>query len=120
VSLLTDIVRCAIRFETPADLLRFVQEWLFVYGEPKKLNPQKSMISRWLEELQEFKRVVTKSPHPISQAPNEHKDLDCERDNFDKKLFQILRIRNRLDPDLEEVPGGYRDFAIKINIGFYR
>jgi hypothetical protein len=25
-----------------------------------------------------------------------------------------------LDPNLEEVPGGYRDFAIKINIGFYR
>jgi hypothetical protein len=112
VALLTDIVRCAVQFETPADLLRFVKEWLFLYGEPQTRDPPKSMISRWLEEFQEFMLVVTNSPIPERPSPNKQKKK-C-------KIFEILRIRNRLDPELEEVPGGYRDFAIKINIGFYR
>ena len=112
VTLLTDIVRCAVQFETPADLLRFVKEWLFLYGEPQTRDPPKSMISRWVEELQEFMRVVTNSP-----SPNKQSNLQNEHSG---KIFEILRIRNRLDPELEEVPGGYRDFAIKLNIGFYR
>ena len=99
-----------MQFETPADLLRFVKEWLFLYGEPETRDPPKSMISRWLEELQEFMLVVKNSPIPERPSPNKQSG----------KIFEILRIRNRLDPDLEEVPGGYRDFAIKINIGFYR
>jgi hypothetical protein len=110
VTLLTDIVRCAVQFKTPADLLRFVKEWLFHYGELQTRDPPKSMISRWVEELQEFMLVVTNSPIPECPSPNKHSG----------KIFEILRIRNRFDPELEEVPGGYRDFAIKINIGFYR
>jgi hypothetical protein len=110
VTLLTDIVRCAVQFQTPADLFRFVKEWLFLYGEPQTRDPPKSMISRWVEELQEFMLVVTNSPIPECPSPNKQSG----------KIFEILRIRNRLDPQLEEVPGGYRDFAIKINIGFYR
>ena len=117
VTLLTDIVRCAVQFKTPADLLRFVKEWLFLYGEPQTRDPPKSMISRWVEELQEFMRVVTNSPIPEIQSPKEQSNLQNERSG---KIFEILRIRNRLDPELEEVPGGYRDFAIKINIGFCR
>ena len=117
VTLLTDIVRCAVQFETPADLLRFVKEWLFLYGEPQTRDPPKSMISRWLEELQEFMLVVTNSAIPECLSPNKQRDLQSEHSG---KIFEILRIRNRLDPELEEVPGGYRDFAIKINIGFYR
>ena len=101
-----------MQFETPADLLRFVQEWLFLYGEPQTRDPPKSMISRWSEELKEFMLVVTNSSIPECQI-----DLKSEHSG---KIFEILRIRNRLDPELEEVPGGYRDFAIKINIGFYR
>jgi hypothetical protein len=117
VTLLTDIVRCAVQFVTPADLLRFVKEWLFLYGEPQTRDPPKSMISRWLEELQEFMLVVTNSSIPKSQSPNKQDDLQSEHSG---KIFEILRIRNRLDPELEAVPGGYRDFAIKMNIGFYR
>ena len=117
VTLLTDIVRCAVQFKTPADLLRFVKEWLFLYGEPQTRDPPKSMLSRWLEELQEFMLVVTNSYIPECQSPNKQSDLQSEHSG---KIFEILRIRNRLDPELEEVPGGYRDFAIKINIGFYR
>jgi hypothetical protein len=112
VTLLTDIVRCAVQFETPADLLRFVKEWLFLYGKPQTRDPPKSMISRWLEEFQEFILVFTNSPIPDKQT-----DLQNEHNG---KIFEILRIRNRLDPELENVPGGYRDFSIKINIGFYR
>jgi hypothetical protein len=129
VTLLTDIVRCAVQFETPADLLRFVKEWIFHYGEPQKRDPVKNMISRWVEELQEFILVVTNSPVVINapevtnstipecQSPKKQSDVQSDHSG---KIFEILRIRNRLDPELEEVPGGYRDFAIKINIGFYR
>jgi hypothetical protein len=117
VTHLTDIVRCAVKFEAPADLLRFVEEWLFVDGKPQTRDPPPSMISRWVEELQEFKLVVTNSSLPKSQSPNKQDGLlseNCE------KIFEILRIRNRLDLELEEVPGGYRDFSLKLNIGFYR
>jgi len=117
VTLLTDIVRCAVQFETPADLLRFVKEWLFLYGEPQTRDPPKSMISRWVKELKEFMLVVTSSPIPECPSPNKQSGLQSEHSG---KIFEILRIRNRLDPGLEEVPGGYRDFAIKINIGFCR
>ncbi len=118
-----------MQFETPADLLRFVKEWIFHHGEPQKRDPVKNMISRWVDELQEFIRVVTNSPVVINapgvtnstipecQSPKKQRDFHSGHGG---KIFQILRIRNRLDPNLEEVPGGYRDFAIKINIGFYR
>ena len=117
MTLLTDIVRCAVQFETPADLLRFVKEWLFLYGEPQTRDPPKSMLSRLVEELQEFMLVITNSSIPDRQSPNKQNDLQSEHSG---KIFEILRIRNRLDPELVEVPGGYRDFAIKIKIGFYR
>jgi NTP pyrophosphatase (non-canonical NTP hydrolase) len=117
VTLLTDIVRCAVQFETPADLLRFVKEWVFLYGEPQTRDPPRSMVSRLVEELKEFMHVVTNSSIPECHSPNNQSDLPSE---LSGKIFEILRIRNRLDPELEEVPGGYRDFAIKINIGFHR
>ena len=117
MTLLTDIVRCAVQFETPADLLRFVKEWVFLYGEPQTRDPPKSMLSRWVEELQEFMLVVTNSSIPDHQSPNKQSDLQSEHSG---KIFAIFRIRNRLDPELEAVPGGYRDFAMKMNIGFYR
>ena len=69
VTLLTDIVRCAVQFETPADLLRFVKEWIFLYGEPQTRDPPKSMLSRWGEELQEFMLVVTNSSILIINLP---------------------------------------------------
>jgi hypothetical protein len=75
------------------------------------------MLSRLVEELQEFMLVITNSSIPDCQSPNKQNDLQSEHSG---KIFEILRIRNRLDPELVEVPGGYRDFAIKINIGFYR
>ncbi len=110
-----------MQFETPADLLDFVTKWLFAYGEPKSRELTKSMISRWLEQFRDFKQVIQEHYFPSNLNTSENQPISNEGMCADKnKLFEILRIRNRLDPELEEVPGGYRDFAIKINIGFYR
>ena len=70
--------------------------------------------------------------HPdTSDTPHQHVDRPCESANAnlsqsssseddDFKLFEIHRIKNRLDPELIEVPGGYRDIAFKLKIGFVR
>jgi hypothetical protein len=70
--------------------------------------------------------------HPdTSDNPHQHDDQACEAANAnlsqsssseddDFKLFEIHRIKNRLDPELIEVPGGYRDIAFKLKIGFVR
>ena len=110
-----------MRFEIPADLLRFVTEWLFVYGETKEVDLTKSMIHRWMEQFKEFKEVIREHYFPSSLDVHKNQPSTNEGKCYDKnKIFEILRIRNRFDPELEEVPGGYRDFAIKMNIGFYR
>jgi hypothetical protein len=176
VTLLTDIVRCAVRFATPNDLLNFVQNWLFLFGEPKRPAKKSSMKDLFEKQFREFKEVVndffhpciepladTPSPniskkHPenavfplnsVEQPPTDdvaaplpssadarqartpgapsrsEQGVDCDCDDCinsqrQHKIFEILRIRNRLDPALLDVPGGYRDFAIKIKIGFFR
>ena len=110
-----------MRFETPADLLDFVTKWLFVYGEPKSRDLTKSMIGRWVEQFKDFKQVIQEHYFSSNLNANENQSITNEGMCVDKnKVFEIFRIRNRLDLELEEVPGGYRDFAIKINIGFYR
>ncbi len=156
VSLLTDIVRCAVRFADPKEMLDFVENWLFVYGEPQRSENKPSMAKRFNEQMREFKDVINYFFHP--PKPNsgnsglKHRDNDMPADkaranpdsehvccaNFrgarvhvepdqasisearKHKIFEILRIRNRFDPSLVDVPGGYRDFALKIKIGFSR
>jgi hypothetical protein len=175
VTLLTDLVRCAVRFATPKDLLNFVENWLFIYGEPQRPEKKPSMKKRFEQQFREFKDVVHDFFHPYSDfeddgspadaasrasfPPNsertdtlangisvntipsnsehEHQahapgarahneqDVDCDCDDCvnsqrQHKIFEILRIRNRLDPALLDVPGGYRDLALKIKIGFFR
>ena len=69
------------------------------------------------------------APAVVSLGARTHNELDVDCDCNDcvtvnsqrqHKIFEILRIRNRLDPSLLDVPGGYRDFALKIKIGFFR
>jgi hypothetical protein len=182
VTLLTDIVRCAVRFATPSDLLNFVENWLFVFGEPKHPEKKTSMKNRFAEQFRDFKDVVNDFFHPYNDsedgdpdenlsntekknlptttvsfsplnstkkppanaiaplvlnssntsqhhAPGAHSrseqgvvcDYDaCINSQRQHKIFEILRIRNRLDPALLDVPGGYRDLALKIKIGFFR
>jgi hypothetical protein len=278
VSLLTDIVRCAVQFETPQDLLEFVENWLFVFGEPQ-CPENTSVLESFSKKIKEFWEVVEyfvqlnrnsssdKSPasskpldkphvfrgkassvsdhhnfkskvhpvqssasasdsdmnnskskvhpvqssvsvsdsdmnnseskvhpvqssasasdsdmnnseskvHPVQSSvsvsdsdmnnseskvhPVQSSASDSDMNNSESKvhpvqssvsasesdmnnseskvhpvqssasasdpkskvhkIFDILRIRNRFDPDLEDVPGGYRDFALKIKIGFF-
>ncbi len=118
MTLLTDLVRCAVQFETPADLLHFIKEWLLVYGEPKKRDHTKSMLSRCVQQFKDFKQLIKELYFP-SDCDAEEKKQEALCVDKDKK-FEILRIRNRLDLNLEEVPGGYRDFALKLKIGFFR
>ena len=70
-------------------------------------------------------------PDTSSDTPHQHVDRPCEVANAnlsqsssseddDFKLFEIHRIKNRLDPELIEVSGGYRDIAFKLKIGFVR
>ena len=154
VSLLTDIVRCAVRFADSKDMLEFVRNWLFVYGETQRPENKPSMAKRFHKQMQEFKDVISYFFNPVKQnsgnSDSKHRDNDMpadkERANPDSehvccanfqgasvhvdpasiseaqkhKIFEILRIRNRLDPSLVDVPGGYRDFALKIKIGFSR
>jgi hypothetical protein len=126
-------------------MLNFVENWLFIYGEPQRREGQTSMKQRFEEQVREFKDVVNDFLHPYSETehdaapplPNASKartdcaltqnirnsgcDCNCCISLQQKhKIFQILRIRNRFDPALLDVPGGYRDFAIKIKIGFFR
>ena len=192
VTLLTDIVRCAVRFATPRDLLNFVENWLFVFGEPKRPEKKTSMKSRFAEQYRDFKDIVNDffhpyndsedrephenlsnsekqnlsenavaknavaknavAPYPVNSAKNPPVDANvplplmasntsqyhapgahsrseqgvvcdcdaCIKSQRQHKIFEILRIRNRLDPALLDVPGGYRDMALKIKIGFFR
>ncbi len=67
------------------------------------------------------------STHLCRRTPSCHSEQGVECDCNDcidsqrrHKIFEILRIRNQLDPALLDVPGGYRDFAMKIEIGFFR
>lgn len=173
MTLLTDLVRCAVRFASPKDLLNFVENWLFIYGEPQRPEKKTSMKNRFERQFWEFKDVINDFFHPYSDfeddgspagaasrapfppnseradpladsslnpvSPNSELDHQAhapgsrfhnEQDNCDcddcvnsqrqHKIFEIMRIRNRLDPALLDVPGGYRDFALKIKIGFFR
>ncbi len=156
MSLLTDIVRCAVRFADFKDMLEFIENWLFVYGEPQRPENKPSMAKRFREQMREFKDVINYFFNPVKHnsgnSESKHRDngtpdpdsehvccanflqgasvdvdpasqseADKERKRAQKhKIFEILRIRNRFDPSLVDVPGGYRDFALKIKIGFYR
>jgi hypothetical protein len=150
VSLLTDIVRCAVRFADSKDMLEFVEKWLFFYGEPQRPENKPSMAKRFNEQMREFKDVMNFFFHPVKpnsdskvrvnpdsehvccasfQRASVHVEPDLASISEARKLvsearkhkiFEILRIRNRFDPSLVDVPGGYRDFALKIKIGFSR
>ena len=80
-----------------------------------------------MKETREFFRIFgeyfQKEGVPYDQVPAGVIDIPSQisiSDDEDFKLFEIHRIRNRLDPDLDDAPGGYRDLALKLKIGFVR
>lgn len=76
-----------MRFEIPADLLRFLTEWLFVYGETKEMDLTKSMIHRWMEQFKEFKEVIKEHYFPSSLDVHKNQPSTNEGKCYDKKKF---------------------------------
>ena len=120
VTMLTDLVRCAVLFETPEDMFDFVKRWLFVLGEPKRLVKEPSALMRWKKNFQELVNVLRKEFFGSQSAWAASERRQCTEDAKPGKCFEILRIRNRLDPALQDVMGGYRDLALKLKIAFIR
>ena len=116
-------------------MLDFVQKWLFVYGKPKCPDAKQSVVVRWKEGFFQafgslFKSndqaysALSTSENAASTVPPPHVSVPIDSrhkaHSNPTPIFEILRIRNRLHPALQDVPGGYRDFALKVKIGFFR
>jgi hypothetical protein len=116
-------------------MLDFVQKWLFIYGKPKGSDAKRSLLVRWKEGFFQafgslFKSnhqaysAVSTSENAASTVPPPHVSVPIssrhKAHGNPTPIFEILRIRNRLHPALQDVPGGYRDFALKVKIGFFR
>jgi hypothetical protein len=128
VSLITDIVRCAVQFETVAEMRTFVSNWIMKYGVARRSSNQEGWLTTIYNETREFLRIFgeyfrRETPNPDAGdavADDVRYSMLTVISDEDFKLFEIHRIRNRLDPDLIQVPGGYRDLAFKLKIGFVR
>jgi hypothetical protein len=123
--LITDIVRCAVQFETAADMRLFVFEWIMKYGKARFNTTKAGLLTTIRNESREFVRIFGEY---LRRTTSGSEAVDAEADDVmpasicdeDFKLFEICRIRNRMDPDLIDVPGGYRDLAFKLKVGFVR
>ncbi len=123
--MITDIVRCAVQFETAADMRLFVAEWIMKYGLARFNTTKAGWLATIRNESREFVRIFGEYFRRASFGSDA---VDAEADDVmpasisdeDFKLFEIYRIRNRMDPELIDVPGGYRDLAFKMKVGFVR
>ena len=127
VSLITDIVRCSVQFETVAEMRTFVSNWIMKYGLANRSSKQVGWLTTMRNETREFFRIFGEYFRRAAPTPDaSHVDADEVRYTMitpvseDFKLFEICRIRNRLDPNLIDAPGGYRDIAFKLKMGFVR
>jgi len=121
-------VRCAIQFETAAELQSFVSKWILKFGQGRKIVKQIGRFTSIQNEtlkvfdiLGQYFRKATRTTNAHNNEETDFKDVSPSSLNDEPlKLFEIHRIRNRLDPNLVEVPGGYRDLSFKLQIGFVR
>ena len=124
MSLITDIVRCAVRFETAAEMQSFVTDWILKFGQAQQYALEVRLLTSIQNEIRDFFRIFGEHfrnvPIPETYDSSANKASSSTRASEDIKLFEICRIRNRLDPDLIDAPGGYRDLAFKLKIGFVR
>lgn len=124
--MITDIVRCAVQFETAADMRLFVSDWIMKYGLARVHTAKEGWLTTIRKETREFCRIFgehfrrTTSDAVDSPTNDVRYDMLTSTTDEEFKLFEICRIRNRMDPDLIDVPGGYRDLAFKLKIGFVR
>jgi hypothetical protein len=135
--LITDIVRCSVAFETVSDMSLFVQEWIMKYGKVRQIKSKFALskkISEIRTEMQNFlklfgehfrssgriRQMREQRDRPAASTTTQSEHSANQTTDRDFHLFEIHRIRNRLDPALIVVPGGYRDLAFKLKIGFVR
>jgi hypothetical protein len=136
VSRITDVVRGSVYFPSAVELAQFVDEWVMKYGVAHQAAPKRSSIfQHLLAQVTEFINVYSefmRSSVPTANISDDDSSKllhNCETSDsietdaqkeHEIKAFEILRIRNRFDPALIDVPGGYRDLALKLKIGFMR
>jgi hypothetical protein len=136
--LITDIVRCAVVFDSASDMKLFVTNWIVRFGQSERSAVQLGGLKMFLNEcsllFHDFREHFSSSvniqpdtsdtPHQQVERPSEAANANLSQssssEDDDFKLFEIHRIKNRLDPELIEVPCGYRDIAVKLKIGFVR
>jgi hypothetical protein len=86
----------------------------------KDISPS-SLNDETFDILEQYFRKTRRTTDAHNNEETFFKDISPSSLNDETfKLFEIHRIRNRLDPDLVEVPGGYRDLSFKLKIGFVR
>ncbi len=124
-------------FDTASDMKVFITNWIMRFGQSAKSAIQIGRLKMFLNEFGMFLHDCCEHSssagkvHPdTSDSSHQHVDRPVEAINAvsqnssieddDFKLFEIHRIKNRLDPELIEAPGGYRDIAFKLKIGFVR
>lgn len=126
-------------FDSASDMKAFVTNWIMKYGQSARSVVHIGRLKTFLDEFSMFlndirehfgsaeNADISDTPRQHSERPsdaangNVHQSSSSDDDNDDNfKLFEIHRIKNRLDPELVEVPGGYRDIAFKLKIGFVR
>jgi hypothetical protein len=113
----------------------FVTNWIMKYGQSARSVVHIGRLKTFLDDfgiaLNDFREHFGSADNPdtvnIPERPsdaandNVSQSSSIDDDNYDNfKLFEIHRIKNRLDPELVDVPGGYRDIAFKLKIGFVR
>ena len=116
----------------------FITNWIMRFGQSARSAIQIGRLQMFLNEfgmflhdVREYLSSAKGKVHPdTGHSPHQHVDQPFEVTNADLsqnsstedefKLFEIHRIKNRLDPELIEAPGGYRDIAFKLKIGFVR
>jgi hypothetical protein len=96
---LTDLVRTTIVFRKFKDIEHFLK----ILSERARCTPQ---------ELTSLSFRRTLGPQPDAASSTSFDDVD--------PIMQVIRVRNRFDPGLEDKQlfGGYRDILLKIKMAF--
>jgi hypothetical protein len=105
---------------------KFVSMWIEKYGQVREIEEKVGWLTSVQKDASECVRIFGEyfrkaaEPESVDAEENDSKDQHASSGVEEFKLFEICRIRNRLDPDLTDVPGGYRDLAFKLKMGFVR
>ena len=118
-----------MQFDDVADMHSFVNDWILKFGQPRQHEIKIGWQTSIQNEAYDFCSFLLQSFCPArcrggyrqqTRLSNEDSSANSAPADEDFKLFEIHRIRNRFDPKLIAVSGGYRDLAFKLKIGFVR